>query len=166
MSVYLNTFLVLVIGSASNSLFAQQTMRIVVTPTDSVYKWDNGESSGSIRTFSIQEGTVIYLDKESRRVSKILPIAGRGSNVGLETWFYPNGMIERQGHNGYTTTVDSLKQASSDGHLNNVDKVGWWYYWNESGFLVRKERWNRGKLEETIFFQTIREPKSTRKQKR
>jgi len=164
MLVYPNIFLVLMLTAISNLLFSQQTMRIVVTPNDSVYKWDNGQSSGSIRTFSIQEGTVIYLDNESKQVSKIIPIAGRGSNVGLESWFYPNGMIERQGHNGYTTTVDSLKQTSNHGYLEYVDKVGWWYYWNENGFLLRKEKWDRGKHVGTIFFQTISKPKSTTKQ--
>jgi hypothetical protein len=73
-------------------------------------------------------------------------------------------MIEHQGQYGYTTDIDSLKNKSRDGYLDYIDKVGWWFYYNDKGFLTRKEHWNKGKLVGTIYYQTSVMPKTNKKQ--
>ena len=147
------TLLVIILLLVTEKLFAQGTFRIIVTPNDSVYKWDNMEDEfGGGREFSIDEGTVIMFDNKEKKFRAVHATSGRGDFVGLEMYFHPNGLVESQGYNNYTTEIDSLKSMGRDGYLDYIGKDGWWYYWNDKGFLIRKENWRKGKLIQTVRF--------------
>jgi len=129
--------------------------RIVITAGDSVYKWNAYTPDGGIRTFSIEKGTVIDIDNESHSILRMHSVCGRGDCAnGADIRYYPNGLMESKGKYGYTTNVDSLKEKSRDGYLDYVGKDGYWYYWNEQGFLIRREKWVKGKLIETVHYKT------------
>lgn len=153
----------------SNSLQAQhENIRIVITPNDSVYKWIAESPDGTtIREFSATKAILLDFDNDSHRILAVQSVCGRGNCPGgIELNFYANGMMESKGQYGYTTDVDSLKDINLDGFLTYVDKVGDWYYWNDKGFLMRKEKWVKGKLVATTRFTTrVLANKKTRRKK-
>lgn len=135
----------------------QPTTRIIITSNDSVYKWVANAPSGNIRELSVEKGTVIDFDNGSHSIVQTQSMCGRGNcGNGVEMYYHPNGMMASKGAYGYTTNIDSLKEASSDGFLDYIDKDGYWYYWNEQGFLTKREKWVKGKLTETIHYKTTR----------
>jgi len=143
-----------------------KSYRIVITPDDSVYKW-RAETPDGIREFSIKKGTVIYFNNEEKTIQLVTSICGRGAcGDGVEISYYPNGMMERLGHYGYLTNKDSLKDTSHDGFMDYVGKDGLWFFWTEKGFLLKKEKWSKGRLLQTTFFSTKTFSEGAKKKKR
>lgn len=87
------------------------------------------EHIDSLRTKPVDYayGYEIVLNNDA---SIILRITQRASskNAGLYFLFYSNGMPHIKGN------------------YKNGNKEGRWYYWDESGRLIRKEKWKNGKL--------------------
>jgi antitoxin component YwqK of YwqJK toxin-antitoxin module len=54
---------------------------------------------------------------------------------GKMTWWYANGKLE------------------SESYYDNNEPTGEWKYWNEDGVLIKTERYEAGKLVETINYE-------------
>ncbi|HTB52053.1 MAG TPA: hypothetical protein VK718_04690 [Ferruginibacter sp.] len=149
--------LILLFSIFSNTTFSQnKNIRIIVTANDSVFVW-NGilKNPDGINEFSIEKATILDFDNDKHFVYNSQSVCGRGQcENGIEINYYANGMMESKGSYGFTTNIDSLKYQGSDGILDNIDKVGYWYFWNEKGFLIRREKWKLGKLIEVINYKT------------
>ena len=143
-----------------NVSFSQdKAVRIVVPLNDSVYVW-KGNPVHELWGFNTPDSSIVLdFDDDDRTINQIHTMCGRGNCPGgIEMNFYNNGIMESKGQYGFTTDVDSLKYEGGDGFLTYVDKVGDWYYWNDKGFLIRKEKWVKGKLAAITRFSTIALP--------
>ncbi len=139
-----------------NIVFSQsRNIRIVITPNDSIFVWHGDTPEGGNREFSIEKAILLDFDNEKHYVYGVQSVCGRGECPdGIEVNYHANGMMESKGGYGFTTDIDSLKYEGSDGFFFNIGKVGDWYYWNDKGFLIRKEKWVKGKLVATTRFTT------------
>jgi hypothetical protein len=151
----LTVFLIYVIA-AINSAFSQvKAIRVVIPPNDSVYVWNGNSIHESWGFYSPDNAVVVDFNDSDRTISGVHSMCGRSPCPnGFEINFYNNGMIESRGQYGFSTEVDSLKYVGGDGIMDYVGKNGWWFYWNEKGFLLKKESWVKGKLTATIYYTT------------
>lgn len=151
----------------SETCLAQSNVRIVVTSSDSVYKWEAVSSDGTgIKELSVSKGVIIDYNNKSYAIAGVFSMCGRGNcGDGVEINYFANGMMKSKGQYGYTTGVDSLKDTGRDGYLDYIGKTGWWYYWNEQGFLIRKEKWVKNKRMQVINYITNIAPATGKKTK-
>jgi hypothetical protein len=144
-------FIIFSIASKAQS----KTYRIVITPNDSVYLW-KGNTGDELFGFSTVDNAIVMNFSDSdRTISEIHSMCGRGDCPdGISISFHNNGVIASKGTYGFTTDIDSLKYAGGDGFYDNIEKDGYWYYWNDKGFLIKKQKWSKGKLINTIYYKT------------
>ncbi len=62
-------------------------------------------------------------------------------------------------------TTQKVKEYYSNGNiklkgkLKNNDTIGYWFFYDERGFIIKKEKWHKGKLSWAIIYNEKQKPK-------
>ena len=116
----------------SNLCYSQEYSRDVVITIDTVVEMNNTRKFGKISDSYINEGVEI---KVFETPFQIQTIVFKKSNL-------PEG--------NYLEFYLPSNMPRVKGNYINGDQNGEWFYWAETGRLLKKENWKKGKLLSTV----------------